>query len=196
MVFTPLLASTCVGTLETRAVCQAIADLQPALRQPQNFYYAGSAVAVNPNKRVVEALSEDGLKFFVEYDLLAIATGSQGSTFGIPGVEEHTHFLRDAAHGTAIRNQLMRNWNLANIPGRSIAERDRILHCVIVGGGPTGVEFAGELADFVNRDLARIDNDRARDMRVRESCAVRAKSHQELTFVLSWSVITAFNVCT
>jgi hypothetical protein len=40
--------------------------------------------------------AEDGLRFFVEYDQLAITTGSQGSTFGIPGVEQYTHFLRCA----------------------------------------------------------------------------------------------------
>lgn len=42
--------------------------------------------------------AEDGLRFFVEYDRLAIATGSQGSTFGIPGVEKYTHFLRCVPH--------------------------------------------------------------------------------------------------
>jgi NADH dehydrogenase FAD-containing subunit len=42
-------------------------------------------------------VAEDGLRFFVEYDHLAISTGSQGSTFGIPGVEQYTHFLRYAS---------------------------------------------------------------------------------------------------
>ena len=42
---------------------------------------------------------------------------TQGSTFGIPGVEEHAHFLRDVAHSTQIRSQLIANWNRANIPG-------------------------------------------------------------------------------
>ena len=42
---------------------------------------------------------------------------TQGSTFGIPGVEEHAHFLRDVAHSTQIRSQLIENWNRANIPG-------------------------------------------------------------------------------
>lgn len=138
MVFTPLLASTCIGTLEPRGVCQSVADLQPALKQPQNFYYSASAVAVYPQDRAVQAQSEDGLRFFVEYDILAIATGSQGSTFGIPGVEEYACFLRDASHAQIIRSRLMANWSKANIPGRSIAERDKLLHCVVVGGGPTG----------------------------------------------------------
>lgn len=50
--------------------------------------------------------------------------------------------------------------------GRPSSERDALLHTVVVGGGPTGVEFAGELSDFIGRELYRIDPDRARDMRV------------------------------
>jgi hypothetical protein len=56
------------------------------------------AIAIYPDRKVVEASSEDGIKFFVGYDKLAVCTGSQGSTFGIPGVEQHTHFLRDLRH--------------------------------------------------------------------------------------------------
>lgn len=41
----------------------------------------------------------------------------------------------------------------------------RLLHTIVVGGGPSGTEFAGELADFINTDLARIDIARAKDMR-------------------------------
>jgi len=166
LVFTPLLSSCCVGTLEARAVTLAIVDLQRALKKPYNYYYSADCIAVDPTNKVVEARSADGINFFVDYDVLAIATGSQGSTFGISGVEEHAHFLRDASHADYIRNKLIYNWGAANIPGRSIAERDRLLHTVVVGGGPTGVEFAGELADFVRKDLQRIDPDRGRDVRI------------------------------
>ena len=58
-------------------------------------------------------------------------------------METHTHFLRDASNATAIRNQLVANWNAANIPGRAVAERDRLLHVIIVGGGPTGKRATG-----------------------------------------------------
>lgn len=64
--------------------------------------------------------------------------GAQGSTFGIQGVEQHAHFLREAAHSREIRDTLLANWNLANIPGRPREERLRLLHTVVVGGGPTG----------------------------------------------------------
>jgi NADPH-dependent 2,4-dienoyl-CoA reductase/sulfur reductase-like enzyme len=126
----------------------------------------------------------------------------QGSTFGIPGVERHAHFLRDVKDAEQIRNELLKNWTLANVPGvlivdpnsvihshgvlvaatsleprrhssaseahcagRSRAERLRILTTVVVGGGPTGTEFAGELMHFINSDLAKIDPERARDCR-------------------------------
>lgn len=128
-----------------------IVDIQPALKQPQNFYYAAQAVAVHPTDKLVEAVSEDGLRFFVGYDALAISTGSQGSTFGIPGVEAHTLFLRDAANATAIRAGLVTNWLRANIPGRSVAERDRLLHVVVVGGGPTGESHSTSRGDIVVR---------------------------------------------
>lgn len=50
--------------------------------------------------------------------------------------------------------------------GRSLEERAALLHIVIVGGGPTGVEVAGELVDFVDTDIKRLYPDLARDMRV------------------------------
>lgn len=40
-----------------------------------------------------------------------------------------------------------------------------MLSVLVVGGGPTGVEFAGELSDFINKDLRRLDNGRASEMR-------------------------------
>ena len=42
----------------------------------------------------------------------------QGSTFGIPGVSEHTLPLRNVTDSVAIRSKLIENWNLANLPSR------------------------------------------------------------------------------
>lgn len=39
------------------------------------------------------------------------------------------------------------------IIGISLNEKNRLLHCVVVGGGPTGVEFSGELSDFIKSDV-------------------------------------------
>ena len=48
---------------------------------------------------------------------------------------------------------------------RTAAERERMLSVLVVGGGPTGVEFAGELSDFINKDLRKLDNGRASEMK-------------------------------
>ncbi|KAK9843007.1 hypothetical protein WJX74_005543 [Apatococcus lobatus] len=166
MVFTPLLTSTCVGTLEPRCAAVPIVGLRPELEHPQHKLYIAEATQVDPAARTISCTDTTGLTFEVPYDVLTLSTGSQGSTFGTPGVEEHAHFLRDVANATAIRSTLIKNWMLANIPGRTGPERCRLLHIVVVGGGPTGVEFAGELTDFIQKDLHKIDPARASDIKV------------------------------
>jgi hypothetical protein len=47
-------------------------------------------------------------------------TTLQGSTFGIPGVEQHAHFLRDVRHAEAIRGKLIENIALAGVPGQHV----------------------------------------------------------------------------
>lgn len=55
-----------------------------------------------------------------------------------------------------IRQSVIDCFERASLPSVSDEERRRILHFVIVGGGPTGVEFAAELHDFVTEDLAKL----------------------------------------
>ncbi|XP_059292490.1 internal alternative NAD(P)H-ubiquinone oxidoreductase A1, mitochondrial-like isoform X3 [Lycium ferocissimum] len=74
-------------------------------------------------------------------------------TFGIKGVMEHAIFLREVHHAQEIRRKLLLNLMLSDVPGVTEEEKRRLLHCVVVGGGPTGVEFSGELSDFIMRDV-------------------------------------------
>ena len=54
-----------------------------------------------------------------------------------------------------MRHELSVNLIFGFVDGAGIseAEKQRLLHCVVVGGGPTGVEFSGELSDFITRDV-------------------------------------------
>ncbi|KAF8396950.1 hypothetical protein HHK36_018586 [Tetracentron sinense] len=161
MVFTPLLASTCVGTLEFRSVAEPIGRIQPAIsRAPGSYFFLANCKTLDTDNHVVHCQTvTDGLdtpepwNFKVAYDKLVIASGAEASTFGIRGVKEHAIFLREVYHAQEIRRKLLLNLMLSDVPGISEEEKSRLLHCVVIGGGPTGVEFSGELSDFIIRDV-------------------------------------------
>ncbi|KAI9123788.1 hypothetical protein K1719_005088 [Acacia pycnantha] len=161
MVFTPLLASTCVGTLEFRSVVEPVSRIQSSLStSPNSYFYLASCFKIDTDKHEVhcEAVNNGGLprepyQFQVAYDKLVIAAGAEPSTFGTKGVKEHAFFLREVYHAQEIRKKLLLNLMLSENPGISEEEKKRLLHCVVVGGGPTGVEFSGELSDFIMRDV-------------------------------------------
>ena len=79
--------------------------------------------------------------------------GAAAETFGVPGVREHAVFLKELSDARSIRERIIRALERASLPATDEKERERLLHFVIVGGGPTGVEFAAELHDFIDEDL-------------------------------------------
>ncbi len=91
----------------------------------------------------------------VPFDMLVVGVGAENATFGIPGVREHSCFLKEVGDAQKIRKQIMDCVETASFKDQSPAEKKRLLHTVVVGGGPTGVEFAGELQDFYNEDLRK-----------------------------------------
>ena len=60
-------------------------------------------------------------------------------------------FMQEIADARKIRNQIMVNFELATQHGADPEERRRLLHFVVVGGGPTGVEFSAEFYDFLKQ---------------------------------------------
>ncbi|CAE6516788.1 unnamed protein product [Rhizoctonia solani] len=153
--FTPLLASTAVGTLEFRAA------IEPVRRKGVELYQAWAETVDFENKSIVvqsnlgSGLDKDqgGEKFTVKYDKLVIAPGAYSQTFNIPGVPQHAYFLKDVSDARRIRQRILSNFERAALPTTSPSERDKLLHFAIVGGGATGVEFAAELHDLLHDDL-------------------------------------------
>lgn len=64
--------------------------------------------------------------------------------------------MQEVEDALRIRRTVIDCFEKASLPSISEAEKKRILHFVIVGGGPAGVEFAAELHDFVKEDLAKL----------------------------------------
>ncbi|KAJ3391054.1 hypothetical protein HDU84_006569 [Entophlyctis sp. JEL0112] len=150
-VFTPLLASTAVGTLEFRCVTE------PVKRVPNVQFFEAKCDTVDfANKRVHCSSSFEGFSrdsFSVQYDSLVLAIGAVSNTFNIPGVAEHALFLKDVNDARKIRSRIMECFEHASQPNISDAEKAKLLHFAVVGGGPTGVEFLAELHDFITEDV-------------------------------------------
>ncbi|VFQ61775.1 unnamed protein product [Cuscuta campestris] len=82
--------------------------------------------------------------------------GARVNTFNTPGVLENCHFLKEVEDAQSNRRAVIDCFEKAVLPELSEEERRTNLHFVIVGGGPTGIEFAAELHDFVHEDLVKI----------------------------------------
>lgn len=89
----------------------------------------------------------------IPYDYLVVGVGAESQTFGIKGVLEHACFLKETWDAQKIRTRIMDCVETAQSKSFSDEERQRLLHMVVVGGGPTGIEFAAELRDFFTEDL-------------------------------------------
>ena len=83
----------------------------------------------------------------ISYDYLVLATGSQTKFLGVAGAAEYAYPLRTFKDALALREHLLVNFQAAaSCPSES--EREQLLTCVIVGGGATGVELAGAIAEL------------------------------------------------
>ncbi|CCW63333.1 unnamed protein product [Phytomonas sp. EM1] len=165
MVFTPLLAHTTTGTLEFRSVCEPIMNIQPALVNLPHRFYRCMVYDVDFDEKVVKCVgvgvpgATEKLPvhvFNVQYDYLLLAHGSRPNTFNIPGVTDKAFFLREVNEARGIRKRLVQNIMAADLPTVPVEETKRLLHTVVVGGGPTGIEFATSLAEFFRKDIARV----------------------------------------
>jgi len=84
---------------------------------------------------------------------LVIAVGADVATFNIPGIKEHSIYLREVNDVNLLRNKILDCFETAVIPGQSEKEIERLLSIVVVGGGPAGVEYAAELNDYLHSEL-------------------------------------------
>lgn len=158
--YTPLLAGSSVGTVTLRSACEPLRNLvnvAAAKSEDATFVRAHAREVDTKNKTVRVTCGESGSELHLAYDKLVVAVGSMPNTFGIPGVTEHALFLKEAEDSSRLHARLLSNLEKAAAlmhygADQHANEIDRLLHVVIVGGGPTGVELTAEIADFVDND--------------------------------------------
>ncbi|KAK6193145.1 hypothetical protein LQW54_012747 [Pestalotiopsis sp. IQ-011] len=158
--FTPLLPSCTTGQIEHRSIMEPVRQILRAKKAAVKYYEA-EATHIDHERKVIKIADNSEVKGTiteteVPYDMLVIGVGAENATFGIPGVRENSCFLKEIRDAQAIRTKIMDCVETAAFKDQDPQEIDRLLHMVVVGGGPTGVEFAGELRDFFDEDIKKL----------------------------------------
>jgi NADH:ubiquinone reductase (non-electrogenic) len=148
--FTPLLPSTTVGTIEFRSIIEPIRNIKGA-----HFYQAVCNDINTDSKKISCYDTHSNSDFDIDYDILVIAVGELTNPFGIHGVKEYAYFLREVSDARKIRIKVIDCFEIASLPGLSDEDKKHLLSFVVCGGGPTGVEFAAELHDFVDEEVSK-----------------------------------------
>lgn len=144
--FQPLLYQVATGMLSPAEIAQPIRRI---LRGQDNAeVLLGEVRGVDLDRRTVEV--DDAA---VGYDHLIVATGARFNYLGHPQWAEHAPGLKSLDDAMAIRRRILLAFERAEMAGDEQWRR-RCLSFVLVGGGPTGVELAGAIADMARHSLA------------------------------------------
>lgn len=150
-VFQPLLYQVATAALSAPDIASPIRKL---LRKNTNTTVLMAEVTrVDPVARTLVMKADEGEQE-LPFDHLIVATGMQNSYFGNDGWEAHAPGLKTLDEALEIRGRILRAFESAERT-RDEAERAKLLTFVVVGGGATGVELAGALAEIAGKTLAR-----------------------------------------
>ncbi|MEZ4688393.1 MAG: NAD(P)/FAD-dependent oxidoreductase [Bacteroidia bacterium] len=153
--FQPLLYQVATGGLEPDSIAFPLRKL---FESQDNFYFRMAEVErIDPEENRIHTTLGP-----LHYDYLVMATGSKTNFFGMEGVERNSLGLKSAPEALDLRSLILQNFEKANIEADE-KTRARLLNFVIVGGGPTGVETAGALAEIrrhiLPKDYPEMDNE-------------------------------------
>lgn len=138
--FQPLMYQVATGGLEPDSIAYPI---RKVLQESNDFYFRLADVKEidSNNNKVIADIGE------LKYDYLVIATGSKTNFFGNKEMERNCMAMKTIPQSLNIRSLILENFEQALLTN-DIEERHSLMNFVLVGGGPTGVELAGALAEM------------------------------------------------
>jgi NADH dehydrogenase len=175
--FVPLLYQVATAALSPADIARPIRRI---LGRHRNINVVlGEVTGIDTKARTVR--TDAGAVF--TYDRLVVATGSRYSYFGHSEWAANAKGPRSLEDARFIRTKLLTAFERADAT-KDAAERDRLMTMIVVGGGPTGVEMAGAMAELARhslaRDFRRIDPRQARILLVEASPRLLASFPQSL----------------
>ncbi len=166
--FQPLLYQVATAGLTPGDVAHPVRGI---LRDPAITVRRATVTGADLAERVVHLAVEGEPVEDLPYDHLVVAVGASATTFGIPGVAEHGYPLYALDDAVRLRNHVLERFEATDAEP-ALGEAGSLTFAV-VGGGPTGVEVAGALAELfsmvLRRDFPHLDVGRARVVLVEQA---------------------------
>lgn len=145
--FQPLLYQVATSGLEPSSISF---PLRKIFQHRKNVYIRIAEVTkIHPQENRIETSVGE-----MDFDFLILAHGAETNYFGNPSLQQNSYTMKSIAEALYLRNTLLQNFEKALI-SKDEKERDALLQIVIVGGGPTGVELAGAIAEMKNNILPK-----------------------------------------
>jgi NADH dehydrogenase len=138
--FQPLLYQVATGALEADSIAYPIRKI---FTGQKNFFYRMADVQRIDSARntLITSVGE------IRYDHLVLATGSLTNFFGLESIERNAMQIKSIPNALNLRSFIFQNFEKALLT-EDPAERQALMNIVVVGGGPTGVEISGSLAEM------------------------------------------------
>lgn len=138
--FQPLMYQVASAGLEPDSI---VYPIRKVFNKKKNFHFRMADVyQIDAEKKLVH--TSVGI---LDYDYLVMATGAQSNFFGMKNIEKYSMPMKSLVEALNLRSVILQNFEKA-LNSSDVQEQDALMSFVIVGGGATGVELAGALAEL------------------------------------------------
>src|SRR4051794_17715150 len=152
--FQPLLYQVATGALEAETIAF---PLRRIFQGQKNFSFGlANVYKINAETNTLETSIGD-----ISYDYLVLATGAETNFFDNKQLEHFAMGMKSVPEAMNMRSMILQSFECA-LSEKDPGEKEELMTFVVVGGGPTGTELAGALAEFKNhilkKDYPTLDN--------------------------------------